>query len=78
MRGNYKKRLFKHFKDYIKIESERMKVDFDLFSSKLALNNLASLAVGLDEQSAKNVLVSNLKNYKELKNQRRLLAKKRK
>jgi hypothetical protein len=78
MRGNYNKRLFKHFKDYIKIESEKMKIDFDLFSSKLALNNLATLASGLDEQSAKSVLVNNLKNYRELKNQKRLLAQKKK
>jgi len=78
MKKKYKN-LFKKFQDYIKINKEKMKVDFDLFSSKLALNNMASLVQGLDEKSIKNIAVQNLKNYKELKNQKRLIAvKKRK
>ncbi len=78
MKKKYKN-LFKKFQDYIKINKEKMKVDFDLFSSRLALNNMASLVQGLDEKSIKNIAVQNLKNYKELKNQKRLIAvKKRK
>jgi hypothetical protein len=77
MKKNYEK-VFKNFKDYIKINSEGMKVDFDLFSSKLAMSNIGSLVQGLDEKSAKNIFVENLKSYKELKKQRRLIAQNKK
>jgi hypothetical protein len=73
MKRNYEK-LFKVMKDYIRINSEKMKIDFDLFSSKLGLKNIAFFAQNLDEKSAKDFLVMNLKNHKELKNQKRLVA----
>lgn len=73
----FMKKLYKddfiYFKNYIKMNKEKIKLDFDLFCSRVALSNIGALIGGLDEKSSKELFINNLKNYQISKKKKRAL-----